>query len=465
MKANRDISIPVNDATRKVLHILEEEGLEAWMVGGCVRDALLGRPVNDVDIACSGLWQQTQAAIEAAGCLAFETGVAHGTLTALVEGETFEVTTYRVDGSYSDGRHPDSVSPARFIEEDLARRDFTVNALAYHPERGLFDPFGGRADLEAGVLRAVGDPKLRFAEDELRVLRGARFASQLGFAIEPETLKAMRAQCGLPETGLPDTAAADAGLHHVAAERIALELTGLLCGDYVHDALMRYADVIFTVLPELRPLWKFDQHTKYHVYDVWEHTAWVVQRTRPTPRLRWAALLHDCGKPDAFFMKDGVGHFYGHAQLSEPIAHEVLRRLKMPKKFSREVCLLVREHDTVVPARPKQVKRMLRTLEGRQDLFRDLCNLKRADSMAHSPEHQTGIGFAADMEECLEQVLAEGQAFSLKQLAVKGGDIAALGIPAGPEVGRILNELLEAVLEERIPNEREALLQEASRLR
>lgn len=451
MSKDSTISVPASDAALRALSILEDAGLEAWMVGGCVRDALLGRPVNDIDIACSGLWRESKAAFEAAGCNAFETGTAHGTITAQVDGELFEVTTYRVDGSYSDGRHPDTVTFTRSIDEDLARRDFTVNAMAYHPDRGLHDPFVGREDLAAKVLRAVGSPEKRFREDALRIVRGVRFASQLGFAIEPATAQAMRFQA--------------AGLQRIAVERIAHELTGMLCGEHVHDALMDHADIVFAVLPELRPLYRFEQHTKYHIYDVWEHTAYVVEYVESAPLNRWAALFHDCGKPDAFFMEGDVGHFYGHAKLSVPIAKTAMGRLKLPPRFIHGVCLLVREHDTVVPPKPKSVKRMLRKLGGSESLFRDLCDLKRADSRAHAPDHRTGIGLANELEACLDQVLAEGQAFTLKQLAVKGGDIIALGVPAGPSVGMILNQLLEAVMEERVPNDRDALIDLALRLR
>ena len=229
------------------LEVLEGGGFEAWCVGGFVRDALLGRSVHDVDVATSARWQEAQRLFEAAGFATHETGVAHGTLTVVVGGEPVEVTTYRVDGAYRDGRHPDAVSFAHSIEEDLSRRDFTVNAMAFHPERGLLDPFGGQADLAAGVLRTVGDPHKRFSEDALRILRGCRFASQLGFALEDETGAAAVSQKSL--------------LARVSAERILHELDGLLCGEHVHDALLGTADVLSFVLPELVAMRGFPQAT------------------------------------------------------------------------------------------------------------------------------------------------------------------------------------------------------------
>ncbi len=241
-----------------------------------------------------------------AGWGTVETGVAHGTLTVVCEGEPLEITTYRTDGVYSDGRHPDSVAPASSIEEDLQRRDFTINALAYHPARGIIDPFGGLADMERGVLRCVGDPATRFSEDALRILRACRFASQLGVAIDPATFEAMIACKNL--------------LRQVSGERVYRELERFVCGDYVHDALMACVDVLAFVLPELVAMKGCAQVTKYHIYDVLEHTAWVVQRTPPEPLQRWSALFHDMGKPAAAFFEETdegpVEHFYGHAVVS-----------------------------------------------------------------------------------------------------------------------------------------------------
>ena len=427
-----------------VLEVLEEGGFEAWCVGGFVRDALLGRPLHDVDVATDARWQEAQSLFAAAGLRTHEAGVAHGTLTVVAGGEPLEVTTYRVDGPYGDGRHPDAVSFSTSIEEDLARRDYTVNALAYHPQRGLLDPFGGLADLGAGVLRTVGDPRKRFEEDALRILRGCRFVSQLGFVLEEETWAAAVSQKSL--------------LARVSVERIRAELDGLLCGAHAREALLGCVDVLSFALPELAAMRGFPQATPYHIYDVLEHTAWVVQRVPAEPALRWAALCHDMGKPAAAFTgPDGVGHFYGHAAVSVELARGILERLKAPGALREEVLALVRRHDDVVEATPRSVKRMLGRLGGDPALFRMLCALKRADALAQAPRCAPRAELADELERVLDEVLAADEAFTLAQLAVGGRDVLALGVEPGPTVGAALHAALDAVTDERVPNEAEAL--------
>ncbi|RHV71868.1 hypothetical protein DXB06_12980 [Butyricicoccus sp. OF13-6] len=276
---------------------LERAGFEAWAVGGCVRDSLRGVEPHDWDLCTSASPAQMQAVFADARVLT--TGLRHGTLTVLTDGGPLEITTYRTESGYSDGRHPDGVRFVTDIREDLARRDFTVGAMAWHPERGLCDPFGGQTDLKNGVLRAVGDADTRFQEDALRILRGLRFASKLGFAIEPETAAAMRRQVHR--------------LDCIAAERIREELTGLLCGRYVQRTLMAYADLITSALPELAPMQGCQQQNPHHLYDVWEHTVRAVGQVPAEPVLRWAMLLHDSGKPACKTVDEqGIGHFRGH---------------------------------------------------------------------------------------------------------------------------------------------------------
>ena len=435
----------LSQACLDVLGAIEEAGFGAWVVGGCVRDALLGRTSPDVDIATSASWEQVRDVCCARGMAVHETGTKHGTVTVVAQGQVFEVTTFRVDGTYSDARHPDSISVAASIEEDLSRRDFTINAMAYHPQRGLRDPFGGRADLDQGIIRAVGDPSLRFAEDALRILRGVRFASQLGFHIEPATLEGMNASAKL--------------LGGISAERVRIELDKLLLGQHVRSALLGYGRVIDTVLPELAPMRGFDQRTPYHIYDVLEHTAYVVHYAPPNLLCRWAALFHDVGKPAAFFTDDtGRGHFYGHAKIGVPMAEEALRRLKASPAFIAQVALLVRYHDSVIKPEPAPVKRMVRKLGDDPDMLRTLCDLKRADSLAHAPEHQGGVRFADQIQACLEEVLAADEAFTVRQLQVDGNDVLAAGCNPGPQVGQVLEAALEAVVSDEIPNERATLL-------
>ncbi len=436
---------PLNENTRIALRVLEQGGFEAWLVGGCVRDALLGRPCSDIDIASDAHWQDVEHLFEEREFATHQTGVAHGTLTVIVNGQPFEITTYRCDGAYKDSRHPDSVRFVSSIEEDLARRDFTINAMAYHPEHGLIDPYGGKDDLAHGVIRAVGDPKKRFDEDALRILRACRFSAQLGFEIENDTYKGMVYNKGL--------------LYKVSAERIVHELDRLLLGDYAGQALVNTVDALCAVLPELVAMKGFDQHTPYHIYDVLEHTAHVVDGVPPYRLVRWAALFHDMGKPACFFSDDdGTGHFYGHANVSVFLAKGIMSRLKMSPAFTSRVLTLVKRHDEVVEPTPRAVKRMLARLGGDTELFSALCDLKRGDARGQAPRCAERIGVADELERVLGEIQAKGDAFSLKDLAVNGRDAIALGIEQGPAVGAALERTLSAVIDEKVPNEREALL-------
>ena len=438
-----DISIPAYGCA--ALQALESAGFEAWLVGGCVRDALLERDVHDYDIATSAEWRDAENALAAAGFAVHRTGTAHGTITVSIDGNAIEVTTYRADGAYSDGRHPDEVKFVRTIDEDLARRDFTINAMAYHPKRGLLDLWGGRDDLATQTIRVVGDPAKRFAEDSLRVLRGCRFASQLGFAIEPTTLAAMKKE--------------KTGLLRVSAERITHEMDELLLGDHAHDALMQTVDILVAIMPEIAACKGFDQHTPYHIYDVWEHTAWVVQRAPKTRLARWAALFHDIGKPAAFYTDStGRGHFFKHPQLSVILAKGIMERLVMSPTFIARVLTLVRIHDRQIAANPRSVKRALAGLEGNVEMFRTLCGIKRADALAQSELNRQRLELSYELENVLDQVIASEDAFTLKQLAINGNDIMALGVSPGPEIGALLEAALDAVIDETVPNKHEALL-------
>lgn len=430
----------------RVMHALDAAGYEAWAVGGFVRDALLGRPCSDVDIACSASWQETKRVCELAGMRAHETGTQHGTITIVCDDEAFEVTTFRSDGQYKDARHPDAVTFVQTIEEDLARRDFTMNALAYRPDRGVLDPFGGQADMEHGVIRAVGNPYARFSEDALRILRACRFSSELGFSIEPATYEGMLANKGL--------------LSHISAERVTHELERLLLGEHAGDALLGCADALAAVLPELVAMKGFEQHTPYHIYDVLEHTARVIDGVPRYPLVRWAALFHDMGKPACFFFdENGTGHFYGHAAVSVPIARGIMQRLTFSGTFMDKVLTLVLRHDDVVPAQPKPVKRMLARLGGDTELFAALCDLKRGDARGQSPVYSEGrIELADGLQRTLDDIIAANEAFTVKSLAISGRDVMWLGVPQGPLVGSVLNEVLEAVIDEQVPNSADDLV-------
>ncbi len=432
----------------ELIVLLEDAGCEAWCVGGFVRDALLNHMDNDVDIATDAPWQTVQQLCEDAGWHTHETGVKHGTLTVVFpnhDNATIEVTTYRADGDYGDSRHPDSVSFLHSIEEDLARRDFTINALAYHPSRGILDPYNGVTDLRDGIIRTVGEPKKRFSEDALRILRACRFVSQLGFSLDSDAYEAMVSQKSL--------------LRKVSVERITDELDRFLLGTYVFDALMSCVDVLSFVIPELVAMKDCEQRTKYHIYDVLEHTAHVVEHTPPQRVVRWAALCHDMGKPAAaFFDEKGVEHFYGHAHISCALALGLLDRLNMSTSFKSKVYALVKYHDETVDPTPRSVKRALTWLDGDTDLFLSLCDIKKADALSQAPFCAERADLADELKDVLSEVLANNEAFTLKDLAINGNDLMAHGIEQNAEMGQLLNRALEAVIAEKVPNEKDALL-------
>lgn len=436
----------IPESVQQLLLALESEGFEAWCVGGCVRDSFLGRDPEDWDVTTSALPEETMRVF---GSRASATGLKHGTVTVKIEGLPVEVTTYRVDGAYEDHRRPSQVTFARSLEEDLARRDFTVNAMAVNVRGELCDPFGGRNDLRQKILRTVGEGNRRFQEDALRILRGLRFAAVLGFTLEGETGQSIRKNREL--------------LRHIAVERIQVEFFKLLCGKNAVEILRRYPEVIGVFWPEILPMIGFDQRNYHHCHDIWEHTLHVMENTPQDLILRCSALLHDIGKVDCFTVDaEGVGHFYGHPKASARRAEEMLQRLKCPNEVRHTVVRLVEWHDKVFPRTEKSVRRALMQL-GEEDLRR-LIAIKRADNLAQAPEFH-GTQFEIDLfESIMEQLLAQKACFSRKDLAVNGRDMLSLGYD-GKYVGEILQHLLEQVVDEVLPNERTALIREASHLK
>ena len=433
-----DFSIPSYAVS--ALDRLTDAGHEAWLVGGCVRDFLLGREPGDYDIATAALPEETEAAF--AGEHIIETGLKHGTVTVVLEGHPLEITTFRVDGGYSDARHPDRVTFTRSLREDAARRDFTVNAMAYHPRRGLWDGFGGQEDLKNKIIRCVGDPETRFREDGLRILRALRFASVLDFAIEPETERTARETAPL--------------LGRIAAERLSAELDKLLCGPGAGRILTACPDVLGVFLPELLPMVGFDQRNDHHCYDLLTHTAAAVDGVPPDLTLRLAMLLHDAGKPETFSLgEDGQGHFYGHAGRSAAMAEDILRRLRFPNRVRERVTTLVRYHDHPLEPDPKQIRRWLNRL-GEADFFA-LLAVRRADTLALAPANHSRVETLDEIDALARSILAEAPCLTLRDLAVDGRDLMALGY-AGPALGRALRSLLDRVLEGSLPNAREDLL-------
>lgn len=420
---------------------LTAAGHEAFLVGGSVRDLLRGTTPEDYDITTSATPEEMQAVF--AGARVIETGLKHGTLTVLLDELPIEITTYRVDAGYTDYRHPDAVTFTHSLKEDLARRDFTVNAMAYHPAVGLEDPFGGEADLKSGIIRSVGDADRRFTEDALRILRGLRFSSVLGFAIEADTAAAMERQKDL--------------LCHVSVERVAVELKKLLCGAGARDILLRHTAVLAVILPELIPLIGFDQKSPYHCYDLLTHTAEAVAHMPAEPALRLAALLHDIGKPDCFTLDAaGIGHCYGHAAKSAALAEQVCQRLKLDNATRERVVRLVRRHDRQIEPTERAVRRALYQLS--PEGFFDLLQMRRADTAAQASAYAERVHEIDTLERLAEQVLAQKPCLSVRDLAINGSDLMAAGIAPGKEMGRLLGLLLEAVVEGAVENNKTALL-------
>lgn len=439
-----------------VLDVLEHAGKQAFVVGGFVRDALRGVQPHDVDVATDALWHQTRDLFKDRGMRVVETGAKHGTVTVFVEGHPVEVTTFRTEGRYSDHRRPDSVRFVKNIEDDLARRDFTVNAMAWNPARGVVDPFDGSGDLGRRTVRAVGEPERRFEEDALRVIRGVRFAAQLGFDVEPVTARAIHNHA--------------CDLSRVASERVAVEYDKLVCAPSAADALRAFPDVAAQVVTPIASMVGFEQHSKWHCFDVWEHCLHALDSLEPEAGriVRHVALLHDVGKPTCFSMgEDGRGHFYGHEEQGARIARHVFSDLHWRTSDIDRACTLIRLHDHHVDSSERGVRRMLsrlsRSFPGAgscaPELFRELLQVKRADALAHAPSCVARRMREIDrVEETLRGVLESGAAFCLNDLAVDGGDVIACGIPRGPEVGRTLRALLRDVIEGDLPNQRPALL-------
>ena len=429
----------------RVLERLEQAGHRAVLVGGCVRDGLLGLAPHDYDAATDALPEQVEAVFR--DLRRVETGLKHGTVTLLAEGLPVEVTTFRREGAYSDHRRPDTVAFTPSLEEDLARRDFTVNAMAWGRE-GLHDPFGGRADLEAGLIRCVGDPGLRFQEDALRLLRGLRLAAQLDFSLHPDTAAAIRRN--LPQ------------LTHVAWERISAEFVRLICSPAAGRVLLDFPDAAGWVIPELGPCVGFDQRNPHHRYDVYTHSVKTMEGVSLTPALRLAALLHDVGKPPSFSLDgQGVGHFYGHPGVSARLAEEALLRLRLDNAARERVLLLIARHDLPVEPTRQWVGRWLSRLG--EEAFFQLMELKGADGRACGTPADGREAARREAEALARQVLAERPCLTLKELAVDGRDAMAAGLE-GPDIGRALRALLEQAAEGTLPNERAILLRRLEQL-
>lgn len=437
--------LPIPAHVDMILAALRRAGYEAYPVGGCVRDGLLGRIPEDWDVCTAARPGETEAVF--AGFRLIETGIRHGTVTVLTSSGPVEVTTFRTDGTYADSRHPEHVTFVTRLQEDLARRDFTVNAMALGTDGQVIDLYGGQKDLAAGMIRCVGDPNTRFREDALRILRALRLAARLDFSIEPATARSAAENRAL--------------LAHIAPERIYSELKGLLTGQGAGRVLRDCAGVIFEIIPELKRSYGFDQKSPYHIHDIWTHTTMAVDAIAPDAVLRLTMLLHDVGKPACFFTDGtGTGHFYGHADTGAELAEGILRRLRCDNDTRNAVVTLIRHHDMAPPQTARSMGRLVRKLGA--DTVRQLIQCWRADNADRTEAvRRRNLAVIGASETALEEFLQTEPCFSVKDLAVNGRDIMALNVREGPAVGAILKELFRQTAEGELPNTRRALLDQA----
>ena len=445
----RQISVNINipDEVKLIISTLEKHGFEANIVGGCVRDASLGKEPEDWDICTQALPEQIMRCFN--GYTLVPTGLKHGTITLVLNHVPFEITTYRTDGIYSDNRHPDKVEFVKSLKEDLSRRDFTINAMAYNPKFGFVDYFGGISDIKKKVIRCVGNADERFQEDALRILRALRFASTLGFSIEGKTDAAIIRNKKL--------------LKNIAAERIASELNKLIIGKNVEKILLSYTSVIEEIIPEINETVGFDQNSPYHHLDLWKHTITSVSKTPEDMTLRLTMLLHDIAKPKCYTEVDSIGHYYGHPKISSDMARKILRRLKYDNNTISSVIKLILYHDTEIQPKARYIRKWLNRLGEKR--FRQLIEIKRADTLAQSEKYRREKLKALDeIMSVLDVIIREQQCFSMADLAVDGRDMISIGVPEGAEIGRILKVLLGMVIEGHAGNDREELLKIAEEL-
>lgn len=435
------MELKIPEKAEIILHTLEEAGYEAYVVGGCVRDSILGRSPDDWDITTSAKPEEVKALFRRT----VDTGLIHGTVTVMLDKEGFEVTTYRVDGEYEDGRHPKEVSFTASLEEDLKRRDFTMNAMAYNPKRGLVDLFGGVQDMENRIVRCVGNPMERFTEDALRILRAVRFSAQLGFSIEGETLKAISALAP--------------NLKYVSAERIQVELLKLLVSphpDYLRTAYE--AGITKEILPEFDRCMETEQNTPHHCYTVGEHTLQSLLNIRADKVLRLTMLLHDFGKPSVKRTdENGRDHFKTHGPEGEKMAVSILRRLKMDNDTIRKVRSLIKWHDFRPKGDAVSVRKAISMIG--EELFPLYLEVQRADILAQSLyKREEKLKRLSSVKALYKEIMDRGECISLKTMALTGRDLIDAGYAPGKELGEILERLLAYVLENPEDNKKEILL-------
>jgi len=446
------INIPKNPAL--AVKMLIDSGFEAGVVGGCIRDALMNKIPHDWDICTSATPDEIQSVFRDFKQLTV--GLKHGTVVIFINGEELEITTYRIDGIYSDGRRPDNVSFTRNLVEDLSRRDYTQNAIFFNESVGIIDPFNGVSDIQHKIIRCVGDSNKRLKEDALRILRGIRFASNLDFTVEESTKTAMFRNKEL--------------LINISKERIAVEFIKMLQGKNVMNTLDEFQEIISCIIPEIKAMIGFEQNNPYHCYDIWKHTLITVNNVEGLI-LRLTMFFHDIAKPNCYSIdKHGIGHFYGHADESAEIASEIFKRMKLTNSESitkndiKIVIELIKYHDIIINPQKKSVRKILSKLDGNIEQFQRLLSVKKADILAQNPDKVIiRLKEIDSIQKIFDEVVEENTCITLKNLAINGKDLIAIGVPPGKIIGEILNQLLEDVLAENLSNEKESLLTAAKK--
>ncbi len=433
-------------ASALAIEMLNSNGFEAYLIGGSVRDFIMGLPIGDIDITTNATPQQVEEVFK--DFRVIETGLQHGTVTVLIYGEPIEITTYRCEGTYSDNRHPDSVTFSTSLSDDVVRRDFTMNGIAYDFKNGFCDLVGGIEDIKSKTIRCIGDAETRFREDALRILRAMRFSAVLGFTIEENTKKAIHKCREL--------------LKNISAERIREEFTKLICGKNAYSVLNEFSDVVCVFIPELKACVGFEQKNRHHIYDVYTHILKATAESRPEPVIRLALLFHDIGKPVvAHFDEDGEQHFYSHPKISAELTDKIMTRLRFDNETKNKVVTLVKFHDSpimlnneVKPDR-KRLKRIMSQIG--KDLICDLIEIKRCDNSAQNPKYYRGDEFYTATLDLINEIINENECFSVKDLKINGNDLITLGYE-GKEIGEKLNTCLDAVIDGKVENDKEKLI-------
>ncbi len=433
-------------ASKLAVETLNSQGYEAYLIGGSVRDFIMGLPIGDIDITTNATPQQVEEVFK--NFRVIETGLKHGTVTVLIDGEPLEITTYRCEGTYSDNRHPDSVTFSKRLADDVVRRDFTMNGIAYDFKNGFCDLVGGIEDINNKTIRCIGDAETRFREDALRILRALRFSAVLGFEIEENTKKAIHKCREL--------------LNNISAERIREEVVKLICGKNAYSVLTEFSDVICVFIPEFKSCVGFEQKNRHHIHDVYTHILKALEQSKPEPAIRLALLFHDIGKPAvAHFDEDGEQHFYSHPKISAEMTDEIMTRLRFDNETKNKVVTLVKFHDSPImlnnadkPDR-KRLKRIMSQIG--KDLIFDLIEVKRCDNSAQNPFYYRGDDFYAETRNIINEIISENECFSVKDLKINGNDLIALGFK-GKEIGEKLNLCLDAVIEGKVENEYKKLI-------